>query len=138
MTATAANDHQPLLFNAEPILNEIRHGLDQLLAAGTATIIDLQRLPFGVDDEQHLRDTLGDGEVHATIDSLGKSSVQETGVAGVWWVTHYSDDGAVLGNFIEVTTIPEILKSQRPDIEHGLRKLRTNLGADRSTATAQE
>ncbi len=138
MTSSATTDRQPPLFNAKPILNEIRHGLDRLLGGGNVTIIDLQRIPFGVDDERYLRDALGDGEVHATVNTLGKSTVQETGVAGVWWITHYDEMGAVLGKFVEVTTIPEVLKSQRQDIVRGLHKLSTSLGADQPTTTAQE
>jgi hydrogenase-1 operon protein HyaF len=138
MTASTNTAHQPPYFNAKPILNEIRHGLDRLLGGGNATIIDLQRIPFGVDDERYLRDTLGDGEVHATIDTLGKSKVQETGVAGVWWVTHYDEAGSVLGKFLEVTIIPEVLKSQHQDIMRGLRKLSAGLETDQPTATAQE
>ncbi len=138
MTSSVNTDHQPPLCNAKPILNELRHGLDRLLAGGNATVIDLQRIPFGVDDERYLRDALGDGEVHATINTLGKSTVQETGVAGVWWVTHYDEAGSVLGDFLEITTIPEVLKSQHQDIMRGLRKLSASLEIEQPTKTAQE
>ncbi len=138
MIASANTDRQPLLFNAKPILNEIRHGLDRLLSGDDATVIDLQRIPFAVDDERYLRDALGDGEVNATINALGKSTVQETGVAGVWWVTHYDAAGSVLGKFIEVTIIPEVLKSQHQDIVRGLGKLSARLASDPPMTTAEE
>lgn len=138
MASNRNTDREPPLFNAKPILNEIRHGLDRLLGGGNTTIIDLQRIPFGLDDEAYLRKALGDGEVHATINVLGKSTIQETGVAGVWWVKHYDENGAVLGKFLEVTTIPEVLKSQPQDILQGLRNLNASLETDRPTTTAQE
>lgn len=127
MTAGAITDRQSSLLNAKPILNEIKHGLDRLLEGGHATIIDLQRMPFYVHDERYLRDVLGEGEVSATINTLGKSTVRESGVAGVWWITHYDEAGFVLGKYIEVTIVPQVLRSQQQDIRRGLRKLSTSL-----------
>jgi hydrogenase-1 operon protein HyaF len=138
MSASANTGRPPSLFNAKPILNEIRHSLDRLVGDGHTSIIDLQRIPFSAEDERYLRDALGDGEVHATINTLGKSAIQETGVAGVWWVTHFDEAGSVLGKFIEITTIPEVLKSQHQDMLRGLHKLRASLQSDQPTTTAQE
>lgn len=131
-------DLEPGMCNAVPILNEIRLGLDRLLNDGNATVIDLQRIPLSVDDELHLQEALGEGEVRATIDTLGVSTVQESGIAGVWWIIHHDEFGAVLGKFIEVTTIPELLKSQPQDIARGRRKLHTSLETGNPSSPLQE
>lgn len=138
MTCSATLDRQPALGNALPLLNEIRHGIDRLLRDGDGTVIDLQRIPLSGADERYLREALGEGEVHATIQTLGNSTVQESGIAGVWWVIHYDEFGAVLGKFIEVTTIPDVLKSQHQDIVHGRRKLDAGLETDHPISSVQE
>ncbi len=138
MTASADDDQQPPRFNAKPILNEIRHGVDRLLNDGQTTTIDLSRLPFDAEDERYLREALGDGEVYASVNALGESKVQETGVAGVWWVTHFDAAGAALGKYIEITTVPGILKSQPEDMLRGLHMLNARLGADQTITSVQE
>jgi hydrogenase-1 operon protein HyaF len=134
----AVLDLKPGLCNAVPILNEIRLGLDRLLNDGDDTVIDLQRIPLSVDDEIHLREALGEGEVCAKIDTLGASTVQESGIAGVWWIIHHDEFGAVMGKFIEVTTVPELLKSQREDIARGRHELITSLETGNPSSPLQE
>ena len=119
-----------LTWNVKPILHEIRHALDKLLESGEASMIDLRSIPLAPGEEQTIIDTLGHGEVHARLDALGPSEIYETKYTGVWLVSHYNEADSLVGRFIEVTEIPDVLKSQREDIVHALSGLETELGTD--------
>ena len=105
-----------LTFNVKPLLNEVKHALDNLIESGHTTIIDLRSIPLAPGEEDKILNTLGQGEVQAQLHALGLSEVNETQFAGVWIVTHFNDDNEIISRFIEVTTMPEILCSQTEDI----------------------
>lgn len=105
-----------LTFNVKPLLNEVKHALDNLIETGRNTVIDLRSIPLAPGEEEKILSTLGLGEVQARLDALGLSEVIETRYAGVWIVTHYNDEGHIISRFIEVTSMPEILCSQTEDI----------------------
>ena len=109
--------------NVVPILNEIRHALQRLLDDGEATTIDLRGIPMGPGEEAHIEALLGTGEVAATIDAMGRSTVNETSLAGVWLVVHYNENDDILGKFIEITRYPTILESQTEDMRSALERL---------------
>jgi len=109
--------------NLVPLLYEIRHALKRWLDDGQTHVIDLRTIPMSPDEEQRLLEVLGDGEVSAGLAALGSSDVTETGFPGVWLVTHRNDDDVLVGRFIEVCQIPEILKSQAEDAAAALQRL---------------
>jgi hypothetical protein len=45
-------------------------------------------------------------------------------VHGVWWVTHLNADGAKVAEFLDITHVPEILKSHPDDARAALARLR--------------
>ena len=112
-----------LTWNVKPILHEIRHALEKLLKDGETSIIDLRSIPLAPGEEETIIETLGHGEVHARLDVLGSSEIYETQFTGVWLVTHYNEDDSIVSRFIEVTEIPDVLKSQREDVTHALDEL---------------
>jgi len=112
-----------LTWNARPILFEVMHALEALLDSGETSIIDLRSIPLAQGEEETILSTLGKGEVHARLDILGLSEIYETRYAGVWLVTHYNDDESIVSRFIEITTIPDILRSQAGDMSNALIKL---------------
>ena len=116
-----------LTFNVEPLLHEIRHALQELVDSGKTGIIDLRSIPLAPGEEDKIVATLGQGEVQARIDALGPSEINETRYAGVWLVTHYNDDGDIIGRFIEITAMPEILRSQSEDIRQACIRLGDHL-----------
>lgn len=116
--------------NAIPLLHEIRHAVTDLLDSGRESAIDLESLPMTTADEARLRQMLGQGEVQARLDALGKSTIQETAISGVWFVEHYNADDQLIGKYIEVSTVPSILKSQAEDIREGLQRLARLLAAE--------
>ena len=70
---------------------------------------------------------LGKGEVRIEISASGPSEIIETAFPGVWRVTHRSSGDSVLGRYIEITELPEIVKSQMPDIQAGLGHLKVRM-----------
>ena len=119
-----------LTWNVKPILHEIRHALEKLLNDGETSIIDLRSIPLAPGEEETIIETLGHGEVHARLDVLGPSEIYETRFTGVWLVTHYNENDSIVSRFIEVTEMPDVLRSQREDIVYALDKLVTELGIE--------
>jgi len=115
--------------NASPLLHEIKHALSQLIREGSESIIDLGAIPFAPGDDRILEEVLGAGEVHAVLSLQGESHVRETSIPGVWRVDHFDENGEQQSRFIEITFLPEILKTQREDAERGLETLAERLGA---------
>lgn len=119
-----------LTWNVQPILHEIRHALRRLLDSNQSSIIDLRSIPLAPGEEETLLDTLGCGEVHAKLNALGPSEIYETRFAGVWLVTHYNAENNVIGRFIEITRLPDILQSQTEDMAAALEQLQRELEND--------
>jgi hydrogenase-1 operon protein HyaF len=122
--------------NALPILHEVQHALTRLAQSGERTVIDLTSIPFSPVDEQHLFETLGRGEVEATVNALGPTRVWETTFSGVWLVDHRNTENGRLALQIEITDIPEILKAQPEDIADGLAAFRERIGAGSEDASS--
>lgn len=129
MDTLAFNIHtgDELTWNARPILFEVRHALEALLESGRTSIIDLRSIPLAPGEEETIINTLGQGEVHARLDALGPSEIHETRYAGVWLITHFNEAMEVVSRFIEITRLPEILKSQHEDMSHALTGLTSKL-----------
>lgn len=109
------------------ILHEIRHALQRLLESGETTTIDLRSLPMAPGEEAVIEAELGVGELRITLDALGPSTITETRFSGVWLITHFNAEEEILGKFIEVTRIPELIIAQTEDMEHGLEQLQSKL-----------
>ena len=110
------------------ILYELAGMLETLLDSGHGNAIDLRSLPLTPDEYTQLRATLGEGEVSAEVDALGPTRLRETAVHGVWWITHYNTQDQVLAEFLEVTEVPQLLKTERDDLREGLDLLNERLG----------
>lgn len=121
------NVEQYSIGNLRALLVEIAARLEKLAQQGFTSSIDLNGLPFAPGEYDQLRFLLGEGEVRAYIESIGPSDIIETRYSGVWWVTHYNVEGDIIADSIEITTLPEILKSQPADIEQGLELLHAQL-----------
>jgi len=132
MSTSPFNIHHgnELTWNARPILFEIRHALESLFDSGETSIIDLRSIPLAPGEEESILNTLGQGEVHARLNALGPSDIYETRYAGVWVITHYNEDEAIVSRFIEVTALPDILKSQQEDMSDALVELIQTLGTE--------
>lgn len=119
--------------NALPILSEIRDALRRLIEGDEGSVIDLGAIPFTGGDEKVLQEVLGTGEVKAVLNAMGESHVEETAIPGVWRIDHYDPHGAPLSRFIEVTRVPDILRTHREDLLRGRDMLAERLN-DRTNA----
>lgn len=108
---------------ATVLMAELTDHLHQLAESGKTNIVDLQSLPLNESDINELADLLGVGEVKATINGIGSSSIRETAYRGIWWVTHYGEDNKVLSELIEVTSVPDILVTHVDEIRHSAKMI---------------
>jgi hydrogenase-1 operon protein HyaF len=115
--------------NVPLLLHQVRHALEALLTNGNSTTIDLRAIPLAPGEPERLLETLGNGEVRAEVEALGRSVVYETSIAGVWVVEHFDQQGALSSRFIEVATVPEWLHAGAVDMREGLDRLTTALRA---------
>jgi hydrogenase-1 operon protein HyaF len=109
--------------NAPPLLRELAELLQTLLDTGATSAIDLSALPLTPGDLDWLRHELGTGEVSVTLQASGESTLDETAYPGIWWVTHRNEQGVVTSQFLEVTFVPELVKSPAPDVAAALESL---------------
>jgi hydrogenase-1 operon protein HyaF len=98
------------------LLQELRSMLNTLVQKSKSSVIDLHSLPLQPDDLRQLKRILGEGEVVARLSVLGPSHIVETQVPGIWWITHLNPNDEVMSEFIEVTDLPEILKTPAQDL----------------------
>jgi hydrogenase-1 operon protein HyaF len=116
--------------NVLPLLHEIRHALERLLESGEPTTIDLGSIPLAPGEFEKIDAALGTGEVKVMLDSMGPSQVYETQFSGVWRVTHRNVADEVVGRYVEVTRIPDILLAQEADVRVGLDLLTRKLSGE--------
>ena len=108
------------------ILSELAALLARLGAAGDTAMIDLRSLPMSAADRMLLQQTLGDGEVHATLRAQGLSPARETGFPGVWWIEHRDPEGGLMAELLEVAPFPQILASVPDEITAAAAALRAH------------
>ena len=110
--------------NVRPVLLQIEQALQDLNEQAAETIIDLGAMPFSEQDERDLRDSLGLGEVSATLDAFGPTLIQETAYPGVWLIEHQDAEQRRLTLHLEVARIPAILITPQDDLADSLAALR--------------
>jgi len=125
MAGRAVPADEPMI---RALLCEILSKLESLLVTGETARIDLRRLPLPPDGLCTIRDFLGGGEVDATVRGVGSCSFQESRTSGVWWVTQRNTAGDVVGEFVEIAHVPELLKSGRVEVRDAVEDLRRRLG----------
>lgn len=109
------------------LLRELQSKLDALANEGREDHIDLRRLPLPPGVLDALKAWLGHGETQASIRSLAISDIQETGLAGVWWVRHAKLGGDVMDEHLEITHCPVLLKSSDEEVSRAAEALRSGI-----------
>jgi hydrogenase-1 operon protein HyaF len=127
---TSAGEIDAFTLNVVPLLHEVRHALERLIESGEPTTIDLGAIPLAPGEFEKIDAALGTGEVKVVLEAMGPSQIYETQFSGVWRITHYNASNEVVGRFIEVTRIPEILLAQETDVRAGLDLLSRKLSGD--------
>jgi hydrogenase-1 operon protein HyaF len=123
--------------NVEPLLHEIGHALERLLDLGQAAVIDLRGVPLAPGEEGRILEFLGKGEVSAELDAVGLTTVIESRFAGVWVVTHHDAAGEIIGRLIEITYVPEIIRSQVAEMRESRERLARQVALMRDPAAAR-
>jgi hydrogenase-1 operon protein HyaF len=127
---TSADEIDAFTLNVVPLLHEVRHALERLLESGEPTTIDLGAIPLAPGEFEKIDAALGTGEVKVVLEAMGPSRIYETQFSGVWRITHLNAANEVVGRYIEVTRIPEILLAQETDVRVGLDLLSRKLSGD--------
>jgi len=109
------------------VLSEFVSMLERVALGGKPATIDLRSLPMSPQDRIELQQTLGRGEVQATLTADGVSTLQETGVSGVWWIEHRDRHGELIAELIEVAAIPQILEVSSDEMIASAQALRERL-----------
>lgn len=106
------------------VLRRIEEALLSFIEQGQAGAIDLRGVPhMDAATYQSLQETLGMGEVSATVTADIRVEVRESRYPGVWWLTHINERGATVTEVIEITDVPAILRSHVTDMRIGLERL---------------
>jgi len=106
------------------ILNELQFKLKALIEQDHNDSIDLRTLPLFPGDYELLKETLGYGEIHVTIEAMGPTEIYETAILGIWWVTHYNSQDENVAEYIEITALPELIKTSEQDIKQAEQQLK--------------
>lgn len=110
------------------LLSELQQKLTHLLNQGQSDSIDLRSLPLFPGELEKLKQLLGKGEIQVKLDTMGHSDIYETTVSGIWWVTHYNQSNDIVAEYLQITLLPDILKTAPSDLQPGLEKLKQLLG----------
>ena len=124
---TESLDQLPVPPLVKAVLLELMDMVVALDETGATNFIDIKSLPLMQSELEQLRHILGKGEVEAIVEALGPSQITETLIPGVWWVTHKNAQEEVVSEFIEVTTLPEILVSQHEELWNNVDLLKARL-----------
>ena len=136
---SGGNGAAPRFFPAPAMARAVAREIAEMLAdagrGGAGGAIDLRSLPMSPDDVRELQALLGTGEVEATLQVNGRSTIRETGHAGVWWVQHFDSTDQPQSEQIVVAPVPEILCADRGDMARAGAALADALATDDPTPT---
>ena len=118
---------------AATLLHQVDALLERNIENGEPGAIDIGRVPLSPAERRLLEELLGFGEVKARIESKGLTLVREAAVPGVWWLDYHDGSGAAIARFIEVTEVPEMLRTSAYDMKRGLTRLTRKLGEVRDS-----
>ncbi|RDH83935.1 MAG: hypothetical protein DIZ80_07315 [endosymbiont of Galathealinum brachiosum] len=120
-----------LTWNVMPLLHEVKHALHNLIKNNQTAIIDLRSIPLAPGEEEKIIKILGRGEIEAQLHALGSSEIIESQYSGVWIITHYNQDKDIISRFIEITLLPDILSSQKEDMQEAYNNLSATLNENK-------
>lgn len=121
---------QPDIDIATGILQQVRAALKAFHESGRPQSIDLRHQPrISASSYHFLEESLGRGEVAATVHAELHAEIFETRYAGVWWVRHRDERGEITTEILEVTEVPALLKAHRVDMLGALRQLEQYLAS---------
>ena len=121
---------------AQAVLAELNEYLTELSFSGRQHVIDLNSLPMTDSDKRELALFLGRGEVAVTLQTMGDSQVFETGYIKLQTPLRiYSADNQLIAELVEITTLPEIIKSHPEDVQASAVELKKLIDSDETGET---
>jgi hydrogenase-1 operon protein HyaF len=78
-------------------------------------------------DLRQLEETLGKGEVTASVDAAGPTEVFETRFPGLWWVRYQNEDRQTVAEQLVVGRVPAILETHLDDVRDSVARLEEEL-----------
>ena len=115
---------EPKTGMAQAVFNELVDRLQEFADSGKKHVIDITSLPLTSSDKRELEELLGQGEVQVTLSTIGESQIIETAYSGIWWIKHFTADEKLISELIEITIIPEIIKSHPDDIKQAANNIK--------------
>lgn len=112
---------------AKAVIGEAIGYLRALAGGGERQIIDLRGLPMTQGDLRELGETLGRGEVTASVDAAGPTEVFETRFPGLWWVRYQNADQQVVAEQLVIGRVPAILEAPLDDVRDSAVRLEEQL-----------
>lgn len=109
------------------LLEELLSKLTALADEGRSDSIDLRGLPLPPGALEALRNWLGQGEIQATVNALGSTTIHETALGGVWWIRYAKVQGTPIGDTLEIAHCPALLLADRDDAREAAKELRRRL-----------
>jgi hypothetical protein len=110
------------------LLHEIDEALATLARTDEPAAIDLRAIASSPAARERLQQTLGRGEVHASIEALGTTEITETALACVWWTSHRDPSGELLAEQIDICEAPALLRADRADVPAARDSLKERMG----------
>jgi hydrogenase-1 operon protein HyaF len=101
------------LDGARAAMEWLRRALRQTRPDGPPQLADLSRLE--ADSRELVNQILGEGEVSIRIAGNPRSDIQESVLAGVWRIFLYDENDGLVGDFMEVATVPRLVHWGRPN-----------------------
>lgn len=112
------------VFNAPPILTELREKAAAWRAGDPPHVVNLTLLPHTPEDLDWLDAALGQGSARFLSRGYGNCTVTATATAPVWRVRFYNSTDQLILDTFEVTAMPEVVLAASEDLADSARRLR--------------
>lgn len=111
------------VYNAPPLLAEIRDKLLEWKPEDGPHIINLSLLPHTEEDLVFLSDKLGIGDIIILSRGYGNCRISSTRTNNVWWVQYFNSQETLILNTMEINIIPEVACASTEDLEESRERL---------------
>ena len=111
------------VYNAPPLLVEIRDNLPEYKKGGEAHVINLSLLPHTEEDLMYLSDNLGIGPIIILSRGYGNCRISSASTNNVWWVQYFNSQDTLILNTIEISDVPDVACASQEDIDDSAERL---------------
>ncbi|MEA3411191.1 MAG: hydrogenase expression/formation C-terminal domain-containing protein [Pseudomonadota bacterium] len=116
-SVTAGQDPPADVFNARPVLTEVREHWERHQPGDVAHVINLTLLPLSEAEIAWLDTALRAGPVDILSRGYGDCRITGAAAPGVWWVRYYNSMSKLILNTLEIVDVPQVARAAPEDIE---------------------